>query len=169
MLSQLLVVMVNHFLILSRKPIETTLGSSCLKSGTGKQVYFWSWWYQISAHILVYTIILHFMHLLATFWYLPNFLIFPDRGLAYLVLLPERGKKKGKQMCCGRPIGYDYGHPLERKQFFNLEWPRAFDSSYLRRHIPFIILNKCVQAIKSSVSFNSAYIYSNVNAYQKEK
>ena len=30
------IVVVNHFLILSRKPIGTALGSSCSKSGTGK-------------------------------------------------------------------------------------------------------------------------------------
>ena len=31
-----IVVVVSHFLILSRKPIGIALGSSCLKSGTGK-------------------------------------------------------------------------------------------------------------------------------------
>ena len=32
------VVVVSHFLILSRKPIGTALGSSCLKSGTVQRV-----------------------------------------------------------------------------------------------------------------------------------
>ena len=61
------VVVVNHFLILSRKPIGTALGSSCLKSGTGKNMFSFDPDDIRSMHILVYTIILHFMHLLATF------------------------------------------------------------------------------------------------------
>ena len=116
------VVMVSHFLTLSRKPIGTALGNSCLKSGTGKTGLVLILMIQINAyrgillnayaprrgggsslryisivyylqkggeggqdiiktayvingrpHILVYTTILHFIHLLATYWHLSKF------------------------------------------------------------------------------------------------
>ena len=43
------------------------MGSSCLKSGTGKNMFSFDPDDIRSMHIFVYTTILNFMHLLATF------------------------------------------------------------------------------------------------------
>ena len=78
------VLVIRRFLILSRKPIGTALGSSCLKSGTGKtsllrifMIGDQSKYSCLHHNTLFYAFISHIL----TF---SNFLIFPSWGVASL-------------------------------------------------------------------------------------
>ena len=80
-----IVVVVSHFLVLSRKPIGSALGSSCLKSGIGKTGFVLIlMMYIYNAHLLGYTTILYFYVFISHILTLSNFLIFHDRGVASL-------------------------------------------------------------------------------------